>query len=127
MSEEIVKEVVAKVEEMAESGEEFEDRTLQDFATTIDYLLKERSRKEEVLALAAAVFALDEYHVTVKDTTRCNACRVCLKVCPEVEITTEDDDFLFMIEFNGHQPAYDIFLRAVDALKSKANEFADKI
>ena len=36
MSEEIVKEVVAKVEEMAESGEEFEDRTLQDFATTID-------------------------------------------------------------------------------------------
>ena len=61
MSEEIVKEVVAKVEEMAESGEEFEDRTLQDFATTIDYLLKERSRKEEVLALAAAVFALDEY------------------------------------------------------------------
>jgi hypothetical protein len=61
MSEEIVKEVIAKVEEMSEAGEEFEDNILQDFAVTIDYLLKERSRKEEVLALAAAIFALDEY------------------------------------------------------------------
>jgi DNA-directed RNA polymerase subunit D len=73
------------------------------------------------------VFALDEYHVMVKDTTRCNACRVCLKICPDAQIITEDDKFLFMIESNGSLPADDIFLRAVAGLKAKADEFAEKI
>ena len=61
MSDETVKNVIATVEKMAEENEEFEDNNLQNFALAIQHLLKERSRKEEALALAAAVFALDEY------------------------------------------------------------------
>jgi hypothetical protein len=61
MSDETVKNVIATVEKMAEENEEFEDNNLQNFALAIQQLLKERSRKEEALALAAAVFALDEY------------------------------------------------------------------
>ena len=61
MSDEIIREVIAKVEEMVKEGEKFEDATLQDFAVTIDHLLKQLSRKEEVLAMASAMLALDEY------------------------------------------------------------------
>ena len=61
MSDKIIKKVIAKVEKMSASGEEFKDKELQEFAITIENLLKERSRKEQVLALAAAVLALDEY------------------------------------------------------------------
>jgi proline dehydrogenase len=61
MSDETIREVIAKVEEMVEEGEEFEDSVLQDFAITIDHLLKQLSRKEEVLAMASAMLALDEY------------------------------------------------------------------
>jgi hypothetical protein len=61
MSADIVKEVIARVEKMADAQDEFKDKELQDFAITIDHLLKERIRKEEILALAAAIFALEEY------------------------------------------------------------------
>ena len=61
MSDKIIKKVIAKVEKMSASGEEFKDKELQEFAITIENLLKERSHKEQVLALAAAVLALDEY------------------------------------------------------------------
>ena len=40
MSDEIVKKVIAKVERMSASGEEFEDKELQEFAITIERLLK---------------------------------------------------------------------------------------
>lgn len=61
MSDKIIKKVIAKVEKMSASGEEFKDKELQEFALTISHLLKERIRKEEILAIAAAALALDEY------------------------------------------------------------------
>ncbi len=61
MSEDVVKKVIAKVEQMSKTHEEFEDKNLQEFALTIEYLLKQHSRKEEVLAIASAMFALEEY------------------------------------------------------------------
>ena len=61
MSEEIVKKVIAKVEKMADAKNEFDDKDLQEFAITVDHLLKERTRREEILALASAIFALEEY------------------------------------------------------------------
>ena len=61
MSEDIVKKVIEKVEEMAEANEEFEDKDLQEFAIAIQYLLKGLIRTEEVLAFASAILALDEY------------------------------------------------------------------
>ena len=61
MSKETFEKVIQEVEKMTEANERFEDNTLQDFAITIDYLLKERSRKEEVLALVSAMSALSEY------------------------------------------------------------------
>ena len=61
MSEDIVKKIIADVEEMADKDEEFEDQNLQEFALTIQHLLKEQVRKEEVLAFASAILALEEY------------------------------------------------------------------
>jgi hypothetical protein len=61
MSEDVVKKVIAKVEEMSRTGEEFEDKDLEEFATTIQHLLNQRTRREEILAIAAAALALDEY------------------------------------------------------------------
>jgi hypothetical protein len=61
MSEEIAKRVIANVQAMAEAQEEFEDQTLQEFSVAIQYLLNERVRTEEVLALASAMLALDHY------------------------------------------------------------------
>ena len=61
MSEETIKKVIEKVEKMTEANESFEDNALQNFAITIDYLLRERTRKEEVLASASAMLALAEY------------------------------------------------------------------
>lgn len=61
MSEDIVKKVIAKVEKMSKSHKEFDDKNLQEFAFTIEYLLKQQSRKEEVLAFASTMFALEEY------------------------------------------------------------------
>jgi hypothetical protein len=61
MSEDIVNKVIEKVEKMADTDEEFEDQNLQEFALTIQYLLKKQTRKEEVLALASVILALEEY------------------------------------------------------------------
>ena len=61
MSEDIAKKAIARVEEMAEADEEFENENLQEFAFAIKYLLKEQARKEEVLALASAILAVEEY------------------------------------------------------------------
>jgi hypothetical protein len=61
MSEDIVRRVIAKVEKMADANEEFEDKDLQEFALTIQYLLKGQTRKDEVLALASAIIAVEEY------------------------------------------------------------------
>lgn len=61
MSEDIVNSVIAKVEKMADANEEFENKDLQEFALTIQYLLKGQTRKEEVLALASAIVAVEEY------------------------------------------------------------------
>jgi hypothetical protein len=61
MSEDIVKKVIAKVKKMSKTHKEFEDKNLQEFALTIEYLLKQQSRKEEVLAVASTMFALEEY------------------------------------------------------------------
>jgi hypothetical protein len=61
MREDIVKQVIARVEKMAAADEEFEDQNLQEFALTIQYLLKKQTRKEKVLALASAILALEEY------------------------------------------------------------------
>jgi hypothetical protein len=60
MSEDIVKKVIAKVE-TTDAHEEFEDQNLLEFALTIQYLLKKQTRNEEVLALASAILAVEEY------------------------------------------------------------------
>lgn len=60
MSEDIVKKVVAKVTEMSRTGEKFEDQDLQEFSLTIQLLLKERIRREEILAMASAALVLNE-------------------------------------------------------------------
>jgi hypothetical protein len=67
MSEDIAKRVIARVEEMSKTGEEFEDKDLQDFAVTIQHLLKERVRREEILATAAAILALDEHKKSLEN------------------------------------------------------------
>lgn len=61
MSEDIVKRVIARVQRMADADEKFEDQSMQEFALTIEYLLKKQIRKEEVLAIASAILALEEY------------------------------------------------------------------
>ncbi len=61
MNDDIVKKTIANVEKMAANHEEFEDQKLQEFALTIQHLLKERARKEEVLAFASAILTLEEY------------------------------------------------------------------
>lgn len=66
MSEETARKVIARVEKMRETHEEFEDEELQDFALTIQYLLNQRGRREEVLALASSLSALDEYRKSLK-------------------------------------------------------------
>jgi hypothetical protein len=66
MSEETAAKVIARIEKMNEIHEEFEDETLQDFALTIQYLLGQRSRREEVLALASSLAAMDEYRKSLK-------------------------------------------------------------
>lgn len=66
MSEEIADKVIARIQEMDEPEAEFEDETLREFAVTIRHLLNRRSRREEVLALASTLFALDEYKKGLK-------------------------------------------------------------
>ena len=61
MRDDTIKKVIAKVEEMSLKDEDFEDKDLQEFALTIRHLLKERARKEEIIALAAAALAIEEY------------------------------------------------------------------
>jgi hypothetical protein len=61
MSKTTVKRVIARVEEKSRAGEKFDNKDLQEFALTIEYLLKERARKDEILALATAFLTLDEY------------------------------------------------------------------
>ncbi len=73
------------------------------------------------------VFGLDDFRVVVKDATRCNLCRVCIKAWPEINITPEKDKFVFLVESDGSLPADAIFFKAVEALKSKAEEFSEKI
>jgi len=66
MHEETAAKIIAQIEKMCETHEEFEDETLQEFSLTIQHLLKERSRREEVLALASSLFALEEYKKGLK-------------------------------------------------------------
>jgi hypothetical protein len=66
MSEETARKVIAKIEKMTETHEEFEDEALQDFSLTIQYLLNQRGRREEVLALASSLSALDEYRKSLQ-------------------------------------------------------------
>jgi len=73
------------------------------------------------------VFGLEDGRVAVKDTTRCNLCGICRKLCPDIKISTRSDRFVFRIESNGSLPADAIFFKAVEALKSKAEEFSEKI
>ena len=61
MSEDITEKVIAKVEEMAGANEEFEDQNLQEFALTIQHLLRKKTQKEEIIALASAILALGGY------------------------------------------------------------------
>jgi len=61
MSRNTAKKVIARVEETSRAGEKFDNKDLQEFALAIEHLLKERARREEVLALAAAFLTLDEY------------------------------------------------------------------
>jgi hypothetical protein len=67
MSEDIVKRVIERVEEMSRAGEVFEDRDLEEFAITIQHLLSERTRREEILAIAAATLALDEHKKSLEN------------------------------------------------------------
>jgi hypothetical protein len=67
MSEDMVKRVIARVDEMSRAGEEFEDKDLEEFAITIRHLLKERTRREEILAIAAAILALDEHKKSLEN------------------------------------------------------------
>jgi hypothetical protein len=66
MHQEIAAKVIAQIEKMGETHEEFEDEKLQEFSLTIQHLLKERGRREEVLALASSLFALEEYKKSLK-------------------------------------------------------------
>jgi hypothetical protein len=67
MSEDIVKRVIARVEEMSRGGEVFEDKELEEFAITIQHLLSERTRREEILATAAAILTLEEYKKSLEN------------------------------------------------------------
>ncbi len=82
---------------------------------------------EVVEKCTRGVFGLEDYEVVVKDTTRCNMCGVCQKICPDIKITTDESSFVFKIESNGALSAERIFLEGVDALRRKAEEFADKL
>jgi hypothetical protein len=67
MSEDIVKKVIARVEEMSPGGEVFEDKDLEEFAITIQHLLSERTRREEILAMAAAILTLEEHKKSLEN------------------------------------------------------------
>jgi len=67
MSKDIVKRVIARVEKRSSAGEEFEDQDLQEFALTIQHLLNERVRREEILAVAAALLALEEHKKSLEN------------------------------------------------------------
>ena len=67
MSEDIVNRVIARVEDMSRGGEVFEDKDLEEFAITIRHLLSERTRREEILAMAAVILTLEEYKKSLEN------------------------------------------------------------
>ncbi len=69
------------------------------------------------------VFSVDEDRVRVIDEFSCTLCKDCLKVCEENAIElTETDDFLFTVESIGQMEVREVARRALDAIKSKAQE-----
>jgi len=66
MSRESAEKIIEQVLQMGEARESFEDETQEELAAAIRYLVKERSRREEVLALAAATMALEQYKQNVE-------------------------------------------------------------
>ena len=73
------------------------------------------------------VLAVQDGKVVVVDTTRCTLCRVCQRYCPEIQIDIRPDVFIFKIESNGSLPADVIFLKGLEILESKAQEFSEKV
>ncbi len=69
------------------------------------------------------VFTVENNTVVVEDGFSCTLCRDCLRVCEEnaIEIS-ETDDFHFKVESVGQMNVREVAKRALEALKSKAEE-----
>ncbi len=69
------------------------------------------------------VFSIEKEKVVVKDEFSCTLCGDCLKVCEENAIElSETNDFLFTVESVGQMDVMDVAKKALEAIKSKAEE-----
>jgi len=69
------------------------------------------------------VFSVEDGKVIVSDEFSCILCRDCMKVCEENAIKlSETNDFLFSVESIGQLNVREIAKKALDAVKSKAEE-----
>ena len=69
------------------------------------------------------VFSAKDGKVIVSDEFSCTLCRDCLKVCEEGAIElSETNDFLFSVESVGQMDVREVAKRALNAIRSKAEE-----
>lgn len=61
--------------------------------------------------------------IIVKDVLNCSLCMECVKVCEEIAIeVTETNNYLFTVEGIGQLPIKEVMTKALEILKSKAEE-----
>ncbi len=69
------------------------------------------------------VFAVENGKLVVKNLMDCTICMQCTKVCPEEAIKiTETDNYIFTVESCGQLAIRTIMIKALEALKEKAQE-----
>lgn len=75
------------------------------------------------------VLRIDDGRIEIVDREECNGCEECVKSCPRDAIKVEgsEDTFIFNIESTGVLPPEQIFDKAVEILKEKAQEFVDHL
>ncbi|MEM0316246.1 MAG: DNA-directed RNA polymerase subunit D, partial [Archaeoglobaceae archaeon] len=67
---------------------------------------------------------LKDNKIVVTNLLECSMCRECEKVCEEKAIKVlETNDFLFTAEATGAMPAKIVLKKALEILKSKAENF----
>jgi DNA-directed RNA polymerase subunit D len=88
-----------------------------------------RGVKECVRVCPKDVFEVSSGKAKVVRLLSCIECLDCVKACPNGAITVdwEKDGFIFNVESAGFMSPEEVVLRALDVLKSKAEEFASEV